>query len=266
MPVPESCRVAADPVTGAAQRRTLLGMTRTMIRLATAAVAVALGAATLGCGFISNVGNAVDNLSTVADLTEKLTQSAELTYTAEYTLVDGSGSATVVQQPPNAAFIGKDARFVLTSESMLMCTGAGAKATCQRSANTAGATSDQATYLTAVAGGGFINTPMAIAMMGAASIVPDVKIDKSTADVAGLASTCLRATDIGGEAASNEVNLNELTVCVADNGVLTTFSGVGTDGSMVGVKLASYSATVDASAFAPPKGAKVVDVDQVAVN
>jgi hypothetical protein len=243
-------------------------MTRSLTRLATVAAAVALGAATLGCGFISDIGNAVDNIKTVADLTDKLTKSAEVTYTGEYTLVDGDGTATVVQQPPNAAFLGKDGRFILTSESLYMCTGTSARTTCQRAPNTSGdaPSADQAAYLTAVAGGGFISAPMAIALMGAAAIVPDVKIDKSTRDVAGLSSTCLHATGISSaeQAGAGNVDLSELTVCVADNGVLTTFRGLGTDGSNVGVELASFSTTVDAAAFAPPKGAKIVDVGQLA--
>jgi hypothetical protein len=239
-----------------------------LVRLATVAAAVVLGGATLGCGLISDIGNAVDNIKTVADLTDKLTRSAELTYTGEYTLADGSGTATVVQQPPNAAYFGKDGRFILTSDSLLMCTGSGAKATCQRAPNTSGQmpSADQAAYMTAIAGGGFISAPMAIALMGAAAVVPDVQIDKSTKDVAGLKSTCLRATGISSaeQAGAGNVDMSELTVCVADNGVLTVFRGVGTDGSNVGVELTSYSTSVDANAFAAPKGAKIVDVGQLA--
>jgi hypothetical protein len=208
-------------------------MTRTLTRIATLAGAVVLGAATLGCGVIANVGNAVDNLSDVADLTKKLTASAQLTYTAEYTLVDGSGTATVVQQPPKAAFAGKDGRFILTEDALLMCSGTGAKAVCRRTPNTGGSapTADQAAYMTAVAGGGFISTPMAIALMGAASIVPGVKIDKSTTDVGGQRSTCLHATGISSteQAGAGNVDMQEVTVCVADNGVLTKFVGIGTD-------------------------------------
>jgi hypothetical protein len=241
--------------------------TRALVRLTTIAAAVVLGAATLGCGFLSNIGNAVDNIQEVADLTDLMTKSADLTYTGEYTLVDGSGSATVVQQPPNAAFIGKDGRFILTDESLYMCEGTGAKTTCQRTPNSGGAapSADQAAYMTAVAGAGFISTPMAIALMGTAAIVPGVEIEKSTKTVAGLESTCLDATKISATkpAGDTSVDLSEVTVCVADNGVLTVFRGTGTDGSQVGVELKKFSTTVDAAAFAPPKGAKVVDVGQL---
>jgi hypothetical protein len=242
-------------------------MTRILIRVATLAAAAALCASTLGCGVIANVSNAVDNLTEVADLSEKLTASANLTYTAGYKLLDGTGEATVIQQPPQAAFIGKDGRFILTTDSLLICSGTGAKTTCQRTPNTNGSmpSADQAAYMTAVAGAGFISTPMAVALMGAASIVPSVNITKSTQDIAGLASTCLRATGISSaqQAGQGNVDMQEATVCVADNGVLTKFAGVGTDGSHIGVQLASYSTDVDPKSFAPPKGAKITDVDQL---
>jgi hypothetical protein len=240
-------------------------MTRPVIRIAVATAAVALGASMLGCGFISNVANGASNLKDVADLTEKLTASAQLTFTADYRNTDGSGTTTVVQAPPKAAYIGKDGRFILTGDALLMCTGTGAKATCQRAPNPTSSmsSSDQAAYVSAVAGGGFISTPMAVALMGAAAIAPGVKIDKSKADVAGLSSTCLNATGISNQTGPNQVDLKELKVCVADNGVLTIFSGTGTDGSKVGVELASYKTTADANAFVAPKGAKIVNVDQL---
>jgi len=238
-------------------------MTRLLTRAAVAAAALTLGAATLGCGFIANVSDAVDNLAAVGNLTDKLTRSADLTFTAGYDLVDGSGSATIVQQPPNAAYVGKDGTFILTSDALLMCSGT-AKVTCQRAPNSTGGQAP-AEYMTAVAGGGFISAPMAITMIGAASIVPGVKIDESRRQIAGLDGTCLHATGISSrqQAGAGNVDMTELTVCVADNGVLTAFSGVGTDDSRVGVELTSYSSTVDAAAFAPPKGAKVVDVAEL---
>jgi hypothetical protein len=239
-------------------------MTRTVFRFATLAAAVAVAASAAGCGVIANVGNAVNNLTEVADLSNKLTASSKLTFTAEYKLADGSGTATVVQQPPQAAFLGKDGRFILTTDSLLICSGSGSKTTCQRTPNTSGSmpSADQAAYMTAVAGAGFISTPMAIALMGAASVVPSVNITKTKKDVAGLASTCLRATGISSvrQAGPNNVDMKELTVCVADNGVLTGFVGVGTDGSNVGVELTKYSTTVDPKAFTPPKGAKITDL------
>ena len=266
--LPKSCRVPDLPTRLPSARPHDQAMTRSATRIATIVAAVAFGAATLGCGFISNVSNAVDNVKDVAALTDKMSKSAELTFTADYQLADGTGNATVVQQPPNAAFVGKDGRFILTQESLLMCTGKAGKTTCQRTPNNTAAqvSSDQAAYLQAVAGGGFVSTPMAIALLGAAAIVPNVKMDKSTRTVAGLKSTCVHASGISQQAGANNVEMKELQVCVADNGVLTEFVGTGTDGSKVGVTLGKFGTTVDANAFAAPKGAKIVDVTQLGTN
>jgi hypothetical protein len=235
-------------------------MTRVVIRLATLAATAVLGTSMVGCGLIATVSN----LAEVGDLSSKLTASAQATFTAEYRLT-GGGTATVVQQPPNAAVLGRDSRFVRTANALLMCSGTGAKATCQRAPNPTGGqpAQDQAAYLSAVAGGGFVSTPMAIALIGAASVGPDVRIAKSHREVAGLASTCLRATGIAKQTGPNNVEVSQLRVCVADNGVLATFTGTGTDGSTFGVELAHYSTTVDPAAFAAPNGATVVDVNQL---
>jgi len=51
---------------------------------------------------------------------------------------------------------------------------------------------------------------------------------------------------------------------VADSGVLTSFTGTDGDGSHKGITMTSFSTTADATAFAPPPGAKIVDVTQLA--
>jgi hypothetical protein len=226
---------------------------------------VVLGAASLGCGALSKAKQAVDNVSAISDLADKIGKSDKLTYTGEYQVQDGA-KATVVQQPPNAAFLGQDGRFILTDDHLFMCQGAGSKTTCQRSPNQnkAGATADQAAYMTAIAGGGFISAPMAVALMTAAAIVPGTKVDKSEKTIGGLKSTCLHVTGIPKDQADpDSVTAKEFTVCVGENGVLTTFSGVGTDDKKVGVELTKFSTTVDAKSFAPPAGAKIVDVENL---
>jgi hypothetical protein len=235
-------------------------MTRPGPRMLCFAAAALLGVGALGCGFISKAKQAVENVSTISDLADKLDKSSKLTYTAEYKVVGDPAIATVVQQPPNAAFIGKDGRFVLTPDFMLMCS----KTTCQRTVNQAKteASADQAAYMTAVAGGGFISTPMALALMTAAAVVPGVKVDKSDKKIAGVSSTCLHVTGIPKDDSNpNNVSAKEFTVCVGDNGVLTTFTGVGTDDKKIGVEMQKFVTTADPKSFVAPAGAKVVDVD-----
>jgi hypothetical protein len=239
-------------------------MNRAGSRIAIVTAAVALSATSLGCGFLSQAKQTVENVAAISDLADKLGKSDGLTFTAEYALDDKS-VATVVQQPPKAAFIGKQGRFILTEESLLMCTGTGSKTACQRSPNTTQASSsaDQAAMMSAIAGGGFINTPMALALMTAAAVIPGTNVDKSERTIAGLNSTCLKVTGIPDDGDPNSVQAKDFTVCVADNGVLTHFTGTGTDNVKLGVELSKFSTTVNASAFAVPAGTKIVDVGEI---
>lgn len=226
--------------------------------------AAVVSAGTLGCGVVSKAKQAVENVSAISDLADKLGKSDQLTYTGTYKMDDGS-TATVVQEPPKAAFVGKSGRFILTEDALLLCSGTGSKVACQRSPNQnkVAASADQAAYVSAVAGGGFISAPMAVAVMTAAAVVPGTKIDKSEKKVAGVNSTCLHVTGIPADKDPNAVTAKEFTVCVGDNGVLTTFTGVGTDNKKIGVELTRFSSKVDEKAFVPPAGAKIVDVQDI---
>jgi hypothetical protein len=237
-------------------------MLRSRVVVVIAAAVVSAG--TLGCGVVSKAKQAVENVSAISDLADKLGKSDQLIYTGTYKMDDGS-TATVVQQPPKAAFAGKSGRFILTEDALLLCNGTGGNVACQRSPNQnkVAASADQAAYVSAVAGGGFISAPMAVAVMTAAAVVPGTKIDKSEKKVAGVSSTCLHVTGIPADKDPNAVTAKEFTVCVGDNGVLTTFTGVGTDNKKVGVELTKFSSKVDAKAFVPPAGAKIVDVQDI---
>jgi hypothetical protein len=133
-------------------------MTNLRTRAFVIVAAAVLGAGTLGCGIVSQAKQTVDNVSAISDLADKLGKSDQLTFTGEYKLDDGT-KVTVVQEPPKAAFIGKEGRFILTEESLLLCGTQNGKWTCQRSPNQSqvSASADQAAFMGAVAGGGFIN-------------------------------------------------------------------------------------------------------------
>jgi hypothetical protein len=238
-------------------------MHRAGSRILIVVLASVLGAGALGCGLINQVKQTVDNVSAITDLADRMGKSGKLTFTAEYKTDDGTAT-TVVQQPPKAAYIGKDGRFILTEDALLVCNGKpGQKVVCQKSAVQTGQLSaaDQAAYLSAVAGGGFINTEMALALMTAAALVPGVKIAENTATIAGQKSDCLDVTGIpqDSNAGPNDVTAKEFHVCVAESGLLTRFKGVGTDNKAIGVELSKYSEKVDAQAFVAPKGAQIVE-------
>jgi hypothetical protein len=231
--------------------------------------AVLLGATSLGCGVISQAKQAIENVSEISEMADLLDKSAELTYTAEYKLADG-GTATAVQQPPNAAFLGKTGRYILTKDSILLCSSSTAagktKWACQRQPNAtaAGATGDQDAYMQAIAGGGgFVSTPMALALLTAASVLPGTKVEKSSKKIADLNTTCLDATELPSDQDANTPDVRELHVCVAENGVLAAISGKRSDGDSFDVTLTKFSTTADPKLFQPPAGAQIVDVTQI---
>ena len=157
------------------------------------------GAGALGCGLINQVKQTVDNVSAITDLADRMGKSGKLTFTAEYKTDDGTPT-TVVQQPPRPSGIGKDG---VSSSPRTPCWSAPARparrSSGQKSAVQAGqlSSADQAAYLSAVAGGGFINTEMALALMTAAAVVPGVEdCAENTATIAGQKSDCLDVTGI----------------------------------------------------------------------
>ncbi|MGI5245518.1 hypothetical protein [Dactylosporangium sp. CA-139066] len=236
-------------------------MPRTASRLLATGAAILLGAGTLGCGVLGQVKQAADNVQAIGKLADRLGKSGELTFTADYKTDDGK-TTTVVQQPPKAAYLGADGRFILTEDSLYQCTGkAGTKIVCNKSPVQTGdlSKSDRAAYISAVAGGGFISAEMAFALMTAAAVVPGVKIEENSATIAGQKSDCLDVTGIPKDQDPNAVTAKEFHVCVSENGLLTRFKGVGTDDKAIGVELTKYSDKADPQAFVPPKGAQIVE-------
>jgi hypothetical protein len=234
-------------------------------RITTITAAVVLGAATLGCGVLSQAKQAVDNLSTVADLVDRLGKASQLTFTAEYKL-DDKTTATVVQQPPNFAVLGKDGRYIFTQDAIYLCDKKTKPATCQKSPNNVDAKLDESSsaYQWAVAGPSFVSAPFVVVMMTAASIAPGVKVDKSERKIAGLQSTCLKITGIPADTDPNTPDLKDFSACVSDNGLLTSFSGTESAGGRnLAVEMTSYKESADPAAFKPPAGYKVVETDQI---
>ena len=232
-------------------------------RIASVTAAVALGATALGCGVIGRVKQAADNITTVSELAEKLGNSEKLTFTADYKLSDGSTSQ-VVQQPPNAAYIGKEGRFIVTADTFYLCSTDSGAMKCQKSKNTGGQLdAAQAGLIPGVAGAGFVSAPVAVALLTAASLAPGAKVDKSTRKIAGQNSTCVKISGIKSDSSPGTDELKDFTACVTDSGLLSAFEGTLTDGKHASIEMTKYSGTADAKAFEPPAGAEIVDVDNL---
>ncbi|MFD0743227.1 hypothetical protein ACFQ1L_16605 [Phytohabitans flavus] len=225
----------------------------TTARVATVAAAVVLGGFTLGCGFVQN---AVDTAQTLGEFSDRLGKSAELTYTAEYKTNDAS--VTFVQQPPNSAVLSTDSRLIFTPKAMIMCD----KGECQQAPNTAAvAGPDDANLVAAVGGAGFLTPELALGLVAAAAIVPGTDVSTSEREIAGQNSLC---ADVDGiedpQAGAQSGDMKSFSVCVTDTGLLSSFSGETHGGEKTAIEMVSYSDQVDPAAFAPPKGAKVVEV------
>lgn len=235
--------------------------TTRITRAAIVALATTLAAGSLGCGLIGQAKNLVDNVSALSDFADRLGNAQTLTYTAEYTTEDGS-TVTLVQQPPNTAYVAKDSRFIFTSEATFLCSTEQAILTCQKSPNSSSTMDAGDSGLAAGIGGpGFITPELALGLILAASIIPGASVSQSDKTIAGQSSKCATATGLEAAAEEGDTDVpKEFTVCVTDSGVLASFSGVSTSGEKKAIELKKYDESADAALFAPPPGAKIVDV------
>lgn len=243
-------------------------MTSRISRVLVITLATTLAATALGCGLINQVVNTAGVLSDFAD---RLGKAATLTYTAEYKVTSdtaSSGPETVklVQQPPNAAFLGKDGgRFIFTKDFLFLCDTEKGVVTCQKSPNNADKVgAADAGFVAGVAGPGFITPEVALGLIVAAAVVPGAKVDKSDKTIAGQKSLCATASGLEKAASPGDKDApKDFSVCVTEDGVLASFSGTSTNGEKAGIELTSYAATADPAAFVPPAGAKIVDTTQI---
>lgn len=222
-------------------------------------------AASLGCGLISQAKNLVQSAKILGDFADRLGKSEQLTYTAEYQVTSGDKEkVTLVQQPPNVAYLGKDgSRVILTQEFLFLCSPENGQMSCQKSANQTGTTSSAADAgaISTVAGQGFVTPEIAIALVAAAALVPGAKVAESTKTIAGEKSLCADVTGLESAASpSDSEALQNFSVCVTESGVLASFNGALTSGEKGGVELIKFSDDVDPSAFEPPAGAEIVDL------
>jgi hypothetical protein len=246
--------------------------TRTAARLAVITAAAVLGAASLGCGIIQNV---VDTANTLGEFGDRLGKAAELTYTAEYTVAEGP-NVIRAQQPPNAAFIAGKERVIFAADSLLMCS---SNKKCQRAPLPGGPSvrAEDAGLVAGVTGPGFMTPELALGLIAATALLPGTDVDTAEKEYAGEDSLCASVTGVAEGMAQLEEddvedNLGEtetfdnFTVCVTESGVLAAFSGTTVDGKTSAMELVKFETSVNPAAFAPPKGAKVVDVTQLPVQ
>jgi len=237
-------------------------MTPRISRTLVVGLATTLAAASMGCGLLDQAKSFVDNAAVLSDFADRLGKAQNLTFTAEYTTTDGD-TVTMVQQPPSSALIGKDARFIFTTEATFLCTTEQAILTCQKSLNAATPTPDNG-LAAGVGGPGFVTPELALGFILAASLVPGAKVEQSEKTIAGQSSKCASATGLEAAAQEGDEEVpKEFTVCITDAGILASFTATSTSSEYKAIELTKYSDTADPSAFEPPAGAKIVDVTQI---
>jgi hypothetical protein len=239
-------------------------MTSRTARVLVASLATSLAAASLGCGLIEQAKDLVGTAQVLSDFADRLGKAATLTYTAEYQ-VTGGEKVTLVQQPPNSAFLTSSGRLILTEEFLYLCGEESGVMTCQRSTNEAvDAAAADAGLVSGLTGPGFVTPELALGLIAAAALVPGAKVEQSEKTIAGEASLCATASGLDAAASPGDENApKDFTVCVTEAGILASFSGTTVEGEQAAIELVAYSASVDATAFEPPTGAKIVDVAQI---
>jgi len=245
---------------GARTRTTWIGIVGALLALCTGAIRLVDAASSSPS---SNVDVPASERSELADLAAKLDGSKDLTYTAGYTMPDGT-TATVVQQPPNVSIGGPTGRFIVTADAVYRCSANTEPATCAKAKNTNdGVDLDTDSLIPGWIGRGFI-TPRAagFTLIAAAALGSHYMVeDHAERTIAGLRSKCLDVTSLMPDRKFYR-GLVTFEICVADNGMLTSFDGAG-DAGHVGVELTSYAETADPTAFQPPAGYLVADVDSL---
>jgi hypothetical protein len=239
-------------------------MTPRIPRVVTVALAVALAAGSLGCGVLDQAKDFADNVSALSEFADRLGKAQTLTYTAEYATEDGS-TVTLVQEPPNTAYLAKDSQFIFTSSAIYLCGTEANVMTCQKSPNNSSTMDTGDSGLAAGVGGpGFITPELALGLIIAASIVPGATVTQSDETIAGQDSKCATASGLENAAEEGDTEVpKEFKVCVTDAGILASFSATSSAGEEKAIELTKYSDTADPSAFEPPAGAKIVDVTQI---
>jgi hypothetical protein len=242
-------------------------MTSRTTRVLVTTLAVALAATAFGCGLLSKAKNVAQTAAVLSDFADRLGKAQTLTYTAEYT-VTGGDKVTLVQQPPNAAFIGKTGRFIFTKDFMYLCDTEDSVLTCQKSpSNSDNVNSSDSAFVAGIAGPGFVTPELALGLILAAALVPGATVTKSERTIAGEHSLCAKASGLEAAASPGDTEApKDFEVCVTDAGVLSSFNGTITNGQHAAIELSSFSLTADPNAFIPPADAKIVDVNQIQIG
>lgn len=219
-------------------------------RLAGALVAVLLIA---GCQSISDANQVIGRADLVNDLASRLDRSSKLTYTAQYRLTEGR-TASIVQagKPPRAAYLYPGGKLMVDAKSTTECDTTKAPSTCTRTLPPSPSNRPTIAIFKKANEQGLVTPPVVINLLTAAALDAGTAIEQRDTTIAGRHATCVQVSGITNAAAT------QFDACITTEGVLGSFSGV-VDGTPVELVLAEYRGAVDATAFALPGDADVID-------
>lgn len=227
---------------------------------------VALAAAVaVGCGVAGGARTVVDTATVLGTFAERMDHASRLTYTARYSTAEGR-AVTVVQQPPDLAYLATGSRFVRTPEHTLLCEAG----SCRRAP---GGGPGPAT-IARVTGPGFVTHETVLTMVAMAAFVPGARAAPSDQTVAGQPVTCARITSPHGSTVPGQPPpgqappgqvvpgqvVPDFSLCLTADGLLASFAGTLPTGGHAAVELRTFDGTAEAASFAVPAGAAVVDV------
>lgn len=231
------------------------GPVRRRVAAAVLAGALALGAAgtiIASCGPSKQSSNAQSNTQSnthrgagavqdVQRLLDGLAGARDSTYTAVYATAGGA-AVVVAQAPPQYAYQGGAAAYLLAPESAYLCRTA--PPGCQPSPGADGVSPSQARAISAALGGGFLPVEAVAARMAAVVAQPGARATRAQRTVAGGPAECVAVVPAVGSG---------LLACVNGAGILVFFAGTAEAGNPVHMELQRFSATVAPHAFEPPQ-------------
>jgi hypothetical protein len=223
-------------------------LSRVLVASALALLALA------GCGDLEQAaaaGGARNDLA--GDLAAQLGGSASLTYEASYQLSGGkTAMITQAQSPTRSAYVYPGGKVIVSSDATTRCEPAGKTLTCTMTAPATPTSPPPPALFTNAGKSGMALPDTVLSLLNAASLDTDKTVEQHDTTIAGHHATCLRLAGVAAAEASR------FTVCITSEGVLGSFTGT-VSGAPVDAAMTHYSDRIEAGAFEPPPGAKLVD-------
>ncbi|GAA0902294.1 hypothetical protein GCM10009557_78300 [Virgisporangium ochraceum] len=177
------------------------------------------------------------------DFAANLANGQDLAYTAGYTTGNGT-AVTAVQEAPRRAYRSAAAVYVAGPDANVLCRTPGGEApNCVRSSGTDGIPLTHAKALVDVLAPDFIAPELVSAYLSRLAARVPGPVERSTRDIAGRSTECVRVAEV-------------IEACATAEGVLAHFESP--DGRLT---LTTYQAAAAPEGFTLPPNAVVTDVD-----